>query len=63
MRQITPKTVDQLEAFIRQEWDNIPISKLGQLLLSPLMFADCYKKNEGCHTVVNFDMLSIFYCE
>ncbi len=33
MRQ-RPKTVEQLEACIRQEWDNIPIPKLEQLVSS-----------------------------
>ncbi len=33
MRQRRPKTVEQLEACIRQEWDNIPIPKLEQLVL------------------------------
>ncbi len=33
MRQ-RPKTVEQLEACIRQEWDNIPIAKLEQLVSS-----------------------------
>ncbi len=32
MRQRRPKTVEQLEACIRQEWDNIPIPKLEQLI-------------------------------
>ncbi len=34
MRQRRPKTVEQLEAFIRQEWDNIHIPKLEQLVSS-----------------------------
>ncbi len=34
MRQRRPKTVEQLEASIRQEWDNIPIPKLEQLVSS-----------------------------
>lgn len=34
MQQRRPKTVEQLEAFIRQEWDNIPIPKLEQLVSS-----------------------------
>ncbi len=34
MRQRRPKTVEQLEACIRQEWDNIPIPKLVQLVSS-----------------------------
>ncbi len=49
MRQRRPKTVEQLEACIRQEWDNIPIPKLEQLVSSvPRCFADCYKKKRGC---------------
>ncbi len=45
MRQRRPKTVEQLEACIRQEWDNIPIPKLEQLVSSvPRRFADCYKR-------------------
>ncbi len=34
MRQRRPKTVEQLEACIRQEWDNIPIPKLEQIVSS-----------------------------
>ncbi len=34
MRQRRPKTVEQLEACISQEWDNIPIPKLEQLVSS-----------------------------
>ncbi len=34
MRQRRPKRVEQLEACIRQEWDNIPIPKLEQLVSS-----------------------------
>ncbi len=34
MRQRRPKTVEQLEACIRQEWDNIPIPNLEQLVSS-----------------------------
>ncbi len=34
MWQRRPKTVEQLEACIRQEWDNIPIPKLEQLVSS-----------------------------
>ncbi len=34
MRQRRPKTVEQLEACIRQEWDNVPIPKLEQLVSS-----------------------------
>ncbi len=34
MRQRRPKTVEQLEGCIRQEWDNIPIPKLEQLVSS-----------------------------
>ncbi len=61
MRQRRPKTVEQLEACIRQEWDNIPIPKLEQLsLLSPQTFADCYKKKRGCHTVVNMALSQLF---
>ncbi len=33
-QQKRPKTVEQLEACIRQEWDNIPIPKLEQLVSS-----------------------------
>ncbi len=34
MRQRRPKTVEQLEACIKQEWDNIPIPKLEHLVSS-----------------------------
>uniref|UniRef100_A0A9J7YZN5 Tc1-like transposase DDE domain-containing protein n=1 Tax=Cyprinus carpio carpio TaxID=630221 RepID=A0A9J7YZN5_CYPCA len=35
MRQRRPKTVEQLEACIRQKWDSIPIPKLEQLVSVP----------------------------
>ncbi len=64
MRQRRPKTVEQLEACIRQEWDNIPIPKLEQLVSSVprrlQTFADCYKKKRGCHTVVNMALSQLF---
>ncbi len=62
MRQRRPKTVEQLEACIRQEWDNIHIPKLEQLVSSvPRRFADCYKKKRGCHTVVNMALSQLFW--
>ncbi len=40
-----PKTVEQLEACIRQEWDNIPIPKLEQLVSSvPRRFQTVIKR-------------------
>ncbi len=54
MRQRRPRTVEQLEACIRQEWDNIPIPKLEQLVSSvPRRLQTVYKKKRGCHTLVN----------
>ncbi len=62
MRQRRPKTVEQLEACIRQEWDNIPIPKLEQLVSSvPQTFADSYKKKRRCHTVVNMALTQLFW--
>ncbi len=58
-RQRRPKTVKQLEACIRQEWDNIPIPKLEQLF-SSLTFADCYKNKRGSHRVVNMALSQLF---
>ncbi len=61
MRQRRPKTVEQLEACIRQEWDNIPIPKLEQLVSSvPRRLQNCYKKKRGCHTVVNMAFVPTF---
>ena len=34
VRQRRPKTIEQLEACIRQEWESIPISKLEKLVSS-----------------------------
>ena len=34
IRQRRPRTVEQLESYIRQEWDNIPLPKLQQLVSS-----------------------------
>ena len=53
-----PKTVEQLEACIRQEWDNI-LSTTS--LHSPQTFADCFKRKSGCHTVVNVSLSQLFW--
>ncbi len=47
MRQRRPKTVEQLEACIRQEWDNIPIPKLEQLVSSVPRRLQTVIKEEG----------------
>ncbi len=47
MRQRRPKTVEQLEACIRQEWDNIPIPKLEQLFSSVPRRLQTVIKEEG----------------
>uniref|UniRef100_A0A6Q2XC63 Rap-GAP domain-containing protein n=1 Tax=Esox lucius TaxID=8010 RepID=A0A6Q2XC63_ESOLU len=48
VRQRRPKTVEQLEACIRQDWDNIPIHKLEQLVSSvPRRLQSVKKKKEG----------------
>ncbi len=47
MRQRRPKTVEQLEACIRQEWDHIPISKLEQLVSSVPRRLQTVIKEEG----------------
>ncbi len=62
MRQRRPKTVEQLEACIRQEWDNIPIPKLEQLVSSvPRRLQTVIKKKRGCHTVVNMALSQLFW--
>ncbi len=47
MRQRRPKTVEQLEACIRQEWDHIPIPKLEQLVSSVPRRLQTVLKEEG----------------
>ncbi len=47
MRQRRPKTVEKLEACIRQEWDNIPIPKLEQLVSSVLRRLQTVIKRRG----------------
>ncbi len=62
MRQRRPKTVEQLEACIRQEWDNIPIPKLEQLVSSvPRRLQTVMKKKRGCHTVVHMALSQLFW--
>uniref|UniRef100_A0A9J7XAB8 Paired domain-containing protein n=1 Tax=Cyprinus carpio carpio TaxID=630221 RepID=A0A9J7XAB8_CYPCA len=61
MRQRRPKTVEQLEACIRQEWDNIPIPKLEQLVSSvPRRLQIVIKKKRRCYTVVNMALSQLF---
>ncbi len=51
MRQRRPKTVEQLEACIRQEWDNIPIPKLEQLVYSvPRRLQTVIKRRGDAHS-------------
>ncbi len=48
IQQRRPKTVEQLEACIRQEWDNIPIPKLEQLVSSvPRRFQTVIKRGDA----------------
>ncbi len=61
MRQRRPKTVEQLEACIRQEWDTFLFLNLSNLSPQSQTFADCYKKKRGCHTVVNMALSQLFW--
>ncbi len=61
MRQRRSKTVEQLEACIRQEWDNIPIPKLEQLVSSvPRRLQTVIKRRGNGHTVVNMALSQLF---
>ncbi len=61
MRQRRPKTVEQLEACIRQEWDNIPIPKLEQLVSSVPRRLQTVIKRRGDATVVNMALSQLFW--
>ncbi len=61
MRQRRPKTVEQLEACIRQEWDNIPIPKLEQLVSSVPRRLQTVIKRRGDATVVNMAFCPNFF--
>uniref|UniRef100_A0A8C1ZAB2 Tc1-like transposase DDE domain-containing protein n=1 Tax=Cyprinus carpio TaxID=7962 RepID=A0A8C1ZAB2_CYPCA len=60
MRQRRPKTVEQLEACIRQEWDNIPIPKLEELVSSVPRRLQTVIKRRGDATVVNMALSQLF---
>ncbi len=61
MRQRRPKTVEQLEACIRQKWDNIPIPKLEQLVSSVPRRLQTVIKRRGDATVVNMALSQLFW--
>ena len=65
MWQRPSSTVEQLDSYIRQEWDNTPLQKASSW--SP-QFPDVYRlllKEEGMlySGIWSFDLFSMFYCE
>ncbi len=49
-----PQTLQQLEIYIRQEWDQITTPKLHKLITSiPRYLQTVFKKKRRCYTMVN----------
>ncbi len=75
IRQIWPRTLQQLETYIRQEWDQIPTPKLQKL--DAQMSSNYLEKKRRCYTMVNMPpsyrqasnlkwanfVQSMFYCK
>ncbi len=62
IRQRRPQTLQQLETYIRQEWDQIPTPKLQKLITSmPLTSSNCFEKKRRCYTMVNMPLSQLFW--
>ncbi len=48
-----PQTLQQLETYIRQEWDQILTPKLQKLNLNAQTYLNCFDKKRRCYTMVN----------
>ncbi len=63
IRQRRPRTLQQLEAYIRQEWDQIPTPKLITLThnLDAQTSSNCFEKKRRCYTMVNMPPSQLFW--
>ncbi len=62
IRQRRPRTLQQLETYIRQEWDQIPTPKLQKLITSlPRRLQTVLKRRDFVHKIVKFLSLNICY--
>ncbi len=56
IRQRRPQTLQHLETYIRQKWDQIPTPKLITLTSS-----NCFEKKRRCYTMVNMTPSQLFW--
>ncbi len=59
IHQRRPQTLQQLETYIRQGWDQIPTPKLQKLITS--MPSNCFQKKRRCYTMVNMPPSQLFW--
>ncbi len=57
-----PQTLQQLETYIREEWDQIPTPKLQKLrTLDAQTSSNCFEKKRRCYTMVNMPPSQLFW--
>ncbi len=62
IRQRRPQTLQQLETYIRQEWDQIPTPKLQKFINSkPRRLQTVFEKKRRCYTMVNMPPSQLFW--
>ncbi len=59
IRQRWPRTLQQLETYNRQEWDQIPTPKLHNL--DAQTSSNCFEKKRRCYTMVNMPPSHLFW--
>ncbi len=58
IRQRRPQTLQQLQTYIRKEWDQIPTPETPEThYLDTQISSNCFEKKRRCHTMLNI------YCE
>ncbi len=60
IRQRRPQTLQQLETYIRQEWDKIPTPKLQKLITSMPRCLQTVEKKRRCYTMLNMPLSQLF---
>ncbi len=62
IHQRRPQTLQWLETYIRQEWDQIPTPKRQKLITSmPRLSSNCFEKKRRCYTMVNMPPSQLFW--
>ncbi len=59
IRQRRPQTLQQLEIYIRQEWDQIPTPNLHNLDVQ--ISSNCFEKKTRCYTMVKMPLSQLFW--